>query len=146
MKYKHLKARRFLRRYKKAIWDLEELLRDIDDIEADLTAIGGFDYGKDRVISSPEPDAPYVRKIERLRAAEELFWNLRIEANCYKQENIEIIKLVEPKYQALLKDLYVELKEWHDIFKNVDAAQSTCYAFHNEGLRQVEAILNEKGL
>lgn len=136
------KAKDYMLQYKKATEKVEKLKSEIKDLMGMLTDIGGFDYSKDRVLSSTNPNAPYVTKLEIVDAKErELEKAVEDKKESLKKVGAVVNQVKNDRSRIILQKLYMQLLDWNDIFEHGKLSESTYYAWHKEALDEVTKII-----
>lgn len=61
-----MRAKEYLQQLRRLDTVIDQKIKELDDLKVKSTCIGGFDYSKERVQTSPSGDAPYVRTVSRI--------------------------------------------------------------------------------
>ncbi|MCD8207653.1 MAG: hypothetical protein LUD72_06935 [Bacteroidales bacterium] len=128
-------AREYLSQLRRLSDQIEQKRGELADLHDIATAIGSFDYSKDRVQTSPPLDAPYTRTIERVAELDEELRRL-IDAQHTILEQIQ--GLEDSRYSEVLYKRYAEFKSWKIIARELDYHPQYLYALHNDALKIFE--------
>ncbi len=113
---------------------IEQKCRELDNLHDIATAIGSFDYSKDRVQTSPNGEAPYAKTAEK--AAE-----LDVEIRALEDERLKIIdsiyRLKDKRYVEILYRHYVDGERFEDIADGMNYNLSYVYEMHNDALEKL---------
>jgi len=139
-------AKRYLLTYKNTAAKIGRIKQEIQEAKDEAICIGGFDYSKDRIISSPKPDAPYVNWISRIDLKEEQLRKTERSAELLKNLLINKIAVIQDEQSRdILTKLYIELKEWNDIFEHGEQTERTYYNWHRKALEEFYEVIRENG-
>lgn len=133
-----MNAKQYLRQIKRLDNIIQAKAREIDDLHDQATALGGLDYAKDRVQTSPNPDAPYVKTLAMLSEIEqELIEDIK-QLNELKSEIRTSIDAVEDKDERLLLELrYLCGCTWEQIQEEMNCSHATVHRIHKRALRDI---------
>lgn len=137
-------AKEYLKQYKLIMYMIENLNREIEELEEQITSVrstlGDGMPKSSSTTSNTERLVPLL--VDKKRRKEEL----KIEAEWRRLHIEDVIDLVaDPIYNRLLRDRYIRLYKWEDIAEdlNYNAVQYVRQGLHNKALDAVEdAIAN----
>ena len=111
-----MRAKEYLQQLRRLDTVIDQKIKELDDLKVKSTCIGGFDYSKERVQTSPSGDAPYVRTVSRMIDLNEEI-NRDIDNFVYRKHKIinEIQSLENTKHIQILFKKYVEYKTFEQI-------------------------------
>ena len=136
-----MKAKSFLREYRRAQQRVEEIRRRLADLEEQSTSVTQAMEG-DRVQTSLRPD-----KIGQVVAAKlDLEYEL-LEAETDAMDTMNRIyavlnQLEDPDYQRLLRLRYIKGLQWDDIRDQMHYEIRNVFYIHGRALLAVEEIIN----
>lgn len=107
----------------------------IEELRALMEGMGGFDYSKPMVKSSPPPEPPYVELVSQLTETEEHVRSL-IRAYTAKQNEIigRIERVPDERYQRLLCLRYVQGRSLQQIADEMMYEYDWTRALHGRAL------------
>ena len=127
---------------------IQLLRRELDELRNGMDAIGGIDYAHDRVQTSAQGDAPYVRSIEHILEVEkELESKIKMQYRTRSQIVSQICSLKNPIYADILYRRYIQYKKYKNLESIADdMGYSVDHMRHLHGcaLREFERIYREK--
>ena len=111
-----MRAKEYLQQLRRLDTVIDQKIKELDDLKVKSTCIGGFDYSKERVQTSPSGDAPYVRTVSRMIDLNEEI-NRDIDDFVDRKHKIinEIQSLENTKHIQILFKKYVEYKTFEQI-------------------------------
>ncbi len=119
---------------------INQKLAELDNLHDIATAIGSFDYSRDRVQASPSGEAPYVKAAEKAV-------KLDGEINELIDRRFEIINsiqcLEDHRYTEILYKHYVEYKKFGEIQKETNYALSYLWRLHSEALDEMQKYIDK---
>lgn len=139
-----MEAKEYLRQLKRLETVINQKLKELEDLKAMSTGIGGFDYSKERVQASPSQEAPFVKTISRITDLNDEI-NREIDEFVDKKHLIinQIHGLENTIYIQLLHKHYVEYKKLKDIAKEMNFSCDYIKHLHRHALKDFEdKILN----
>ena len=121
---------------------LNELIESDKNELADLNelkvCLGGMDYSKERVQTSPPPDAGYTRIVAKIADLEE---KIRLEMERMVELKIEIrdtINAVPDKDERLVLRLkYIQGMKWEDIGEEMSMSDRNARRIHERALENL---------
>lgn len=118
--------------------------REIADLREKATAIGSFDYAKDRVKSSSPMGARYERLIERLVDRQAKLTDLMAEWMEQREAVADLIDLVEDTNQhEVLYFWYVLHLNAEQIAREMHYTPTNIYLLRRKGLLKIDELLNK---
>lgn len=104
-------GKEYFENIKKTIDKRRSLNRHLSDLRANLTAVGGFDYSKDRVQSSPKNTQE--EKIIKLLDAQAQYYEMIADCSQMIMEAEErLSELSAPEYAEVIRMYYLENKHY----------------------------------
>lgn len=136
-----MKAKTFLKEYRRAQHKVEEIRKRLADLEELSTSITQALEG-DRVQTSPRPDRIGQVVARKLDLEYEL-----LEAETDAMDTMNRIyavlnKLEDPDYQQLLRLRYIKCLQWEDIRDQMHYEIRNIFYIHGRSLVAVEEIIN----
>ena len=134
-----MKAKEYLQQLKRLDTVINQKIKELGDLRSMSTGVGGFDYSKERVQSSPSGDAPFVKLIGRIIDLEEEI-NAEIDAFVDKKHEIinQIQALKDDKFIDLLYKRYVEYKRLEVISVEMNYTYQYTKELHGYALQEFE--------
>ena len=136
-----MKAKEYLQRLKILDVAINQKIKEVDDLQRMSTCIGSFDYSKDKVQTSPKPDAPYVEILERICDKQNEINN---EIDYFVNEKHKIINqiqmLTNANYVNILFKRYVEYKNFETIAVETDYSYDHILRLHGYALQEFEKV------
>lgn len=134
-----MSTKEYLKQLQKMDVMIKQRQQEKDELRAMLGSIGGFDYSKDRVQTSPSGDAQYVKMIERITDIDKEIESLIVEYIGKKHEIInQIQKLNNNRHIEILYKRYIELKRIEDIACEMNYTYSYAISLHGHALKEFE--------
>ncbi|MCD8124260.1 MAG: hypothetical protein LUE23_04375 [Lachnospiraceae bacterium] len=127
------------KRYLEQIGSMDMLIKmrqkELDDLRDASTAIGSFDYSKDRVQTTPSGDPPYLVMLDRILELEQ-----DIQRCLDKKHTImhEIQDMENPTYSQILFKRYVEGKGLNAIADEMNYSYQHVRRMHGWALQEFE--------
>ncbi len=134
-------AKEYLKQIRQLDIRINQKLSELDDLRERATAIGSFDYSKDRVQTSPKPDASYVEIVEKMaKLGAEI--NRDIDTFTDKRHAIiaEIHGLDDRRFVEILYKRYMEYKSLGTIAKEMSYEYITVRKLHIRALEEFESV------
>lgn len=135
-------AKEYLKQYKLIMYQIENLEREIEELEEQITSVkstlGDGMPKSTSTTSNTERLVPLL--VDKKRRKKEL----KIEAEWRKLHIEDVIDRVpDPIYSRLLWDRYIRLYTWEKITEDLDynAVQYVRQALHNKALEAVDEII-----
>lgn len=137
-----MRAKEYLQQLRRLDTVIDQKIKELDDLKVKSTCIGGFDYSKERVQTSPSGDAPYVRTVSRMIDLNEEI-NRDVDDFVYRKHKIinEIQSLENPDEIAMLYKRYVEYKTFEKIAVEMNFTIRNIYFIHGRALKNFETII-----
>lgn len=132
-----MRAKEYLQQLRRLDTVIDQKIKELDDLKVKSTCIGGFDYSKERVQTSPSGDAPYVRTVSRMIDLNEEI-NRDIDdfvGRKYKIIN-EIQSLENTKHIQILFKKYVEYKTFEQISVEMNYTYQYIVLLHGHALKE----------
>lgn len=137
-----MRAKEYLQQLRRLDTVIDQKIKELDDLKVKSTCIGGFDYSKERVQTSPSGDAPYVRTVSRIVDLNE---EINREINDFVDRKHKIINQIQgldnPNYIKLLFKRYVEFKKFEQISVEMNFTIRNIYFIHGRALKNFETII-----
>jgi len=134
-------TKEYLQRLEKLDTIINQKITEMDNLKNMLTFIGSFDYSKDRVQTSPEGDAPFVKTIEKICVLQE---EINREIDNFVDEKHKIINQIQslPKriYIDILFKRYVEYKNFEKIAVETGYSYDHVIHLHGHALQEFEKL------
>lgn len=139
-----MKAKEYLQRLKRLDTVINQKIKELEELRTMSTSVGGVDYSKERVQTSPSGDAPYVNTVARMIDLDE---EINREIDEFADEKHKIINQIQglknPDYISLLFKRYVEYKSLEKICVEMNFSYDYIKHLHGYALRDFEdKILN----
>ncbi|MCD8208503.1 MAG: hypothetical protein LUD72_11240 [Bacteroidales bacterium] len=132
-------AKEYLGQLRQLDIKINQKLHELDELQEKAAAIGSLDYAKDRIQTSPPPEAPFSKTIEKI-ADMSIEINREVDAFVDLQREIigKIQGLEDPRYIDVLYKRYVEYKNWRTIAEEMDYHEKHAYRLHGEAINVFE--------
>ena len=106
-----MKAKEYLQQLQRLDTMINQKIKELGDLRLMSQSVGGIDYSKERVQSSPSGDAPFVKPVLRMIELEQ---EINAEIDRFVDEKHEIINQIQAlqnqKHIDILYKHYVEFK------------------------------------
>lgn len=137
-----MNAKEYLQNLKRLDTVIEQKIKELDNLKIMSTSIGSFDYSKERVQTSPDADAPFVKTVEKICILQDEI-NREIDQFVDKKHRIinQIQELSNPKYIDVLFRRYVEYKSFETIAVEMDLSYQYVIEIHGYALQEFEKYL-----
>lgn len=134
-----MNAKEYLQNLKKLDTVIDQKIKELDNLKTMSTSIGSFDYSKDRVQTSPDGDAPFVKAIEKICELQDEI-NREIDQFVDKKHRIinQIQGLSKSKYIEVLFRRYVEYKSFETIAVEMMLSYQYVIEIHGYALQEFE--------
>lgn len=134
-----MRAKEYLQQLRRLDTVIDQKIKELDDLKVKSTCIGGFDYSKERVQTSPSGDAPYVRTVSRMIDLNEEI-NRDIDDFVDRKHKIinQIQGLANAKHINLLFKRYVEYKRLEVISVEMNYTYQYTKELHGYALQEFE--------
>lgn len=132
-----MRAKEYLQQLRRLDTVIDQKIKELDDLKVKSTCIGGFDYSKERVQTSPSGDAPYVRTVSRMIDLNEEI-NRDIDDFVGRKHKIinEIQSLENTKHIQILFKKYVEYKTFERISVEMNYTYQYIVLLHGYALKE----------
>ena len=134
-----MNAKEYLQNLKKLDTVIDQKIKELDNLKTMSTSIGSFDYSKDRVQTSPDGDAPFVKAIEKICVLQDEI-NREIDQFVDKKHKIinQIQGLSKSKHIEVLFRRYVEYKSFETIAVEMMLSYQYVIEIHGYALQEFE--------
>ena len=131
-----MRAKEYLQQLRRLDTVIDQKIKELDDLKVKSTCIGGFDYSKERVQTSPSSDAPYVKTVSRMIDLNEEI-NRDIDDFVDRKHKIinEIQSLENTKHIQILFKKYVEYKTFEQISVEMNYTYQYIVLLHGYALK-----------
>ena len=131
-----MRAKEYLQQLRRLDIVIDQKIKELDDLKIKSTCIGGFDYSKERVQTSPSSDAPYVKTVSRMIDLNEEI-NRDIDDFVDRKHKIinEIQSLENTKHIQILFKKYVEYKTFEQISVEMNYTYQYIVLLHGYALK-----------
>ena len=139
-----MKAKEYLQQLQRLDTMINQKIKELGDLRLMSQSVGGIDYSKERVQSSPSGDAPFVKPICRIIDLEA---EINAEIDRFVDEKHKIINQIQglknSDYISLLFKRYVEFKSLERICVEMNFSYDYIKHLHGYALKDFEdKILN----
>lgn len=134
-----MRAKEYLQQLRRLDTVIDQKIKELDDLKVKSTCIGGFDYSKERVQTSPSGDAPYVRTVSRIVDLNEEI-NREIDDFVDLKHKIinQIQGLANTNHIKLLFKRYIEYKRLEVISVEMNYTYQYTKELHGHALQEFE--------
>lgn len=134
-----MKAKEYLQQLQKLDVLIDQKLKELSDLRSTLTSIGGIDYSKERVQTSPSGDAPYVNTLTKIV---DLDAEINADIDRFVDQKHEIINQIQALQNVdevdLLHKRYVEYKTFEMIAVEMHYTIRNIYFIHGRALKSFQ--------
>lgn len=134
-----MKAKEYLQRLEKLDMIIHQKIKEVNDLKSISTCIGSFDYSEERVQTSTNGDAPFVKTIDKICDLQD---EINREINYFIDEKHKIINqiynLSKSKYIDILFKHYVEYKNFETIAVEMVLSYQYVLEVHGYALQEFE--------
>lgn len=134
-----MKAKEYLQQLQRLDTVINQKIKEVQDLRLQARSIGGIDYSKERVQTSPSGDAPFVKPICRIIDLEA---EINAEIDKFVDEKHKIINQIQglknSDYIALLFKRYVEFKKFEVISVEMNFTYQYVIEMHGYALKEFE--------
>nr|DAO87965.1 MAG TPA: Protein of unknown function (DUF1492) [Caudoviricetes sp.] len=132
-----MRAKEYLQQLRRLDTVIDQKIKELDDLKVKSTCIGGFDYSKERVQTSPSGDAPYAKTVHRMIDLNEKI-NRDIDDFVDRKHKIinEIQSLENTKHIQILFKKYVEYKSFEQISVEMNYTYQYIVLLHGYALKE----------
>lgn len=134
-----MKAKEYLKKLQRLDTVTTQKISELGDLRMKLCSVGGIDYSKERVQTSPSGDASFVNAIGRITDLES---EINREIDNFVDEKHKIINQIQglknSDYITLLFKRYVEFKKFETIAVEMNFTYQYILNMHGYALREFE--------
>lgn len=134
-----MRAKEYLQQLRRLDTVIDQKIKELDDLKVKSTCIGGIDYSKERVQSSPSGDAPFVKPVLRMIELEQ---EINAEIDRFVDEKHEIINQIQalqnPKHIDILYKHYVEFKRLEIVAVEMNFTYQYIVELHGTALKEFQ--------
>lgn len=134
-----MKAKEYLKKLQRLDTVTTQKISELGDLRMKLCSVGGIDYSKERVQTSPSGDASFVNAIGRITDLES---EINREIDNFVDEKHKIINQIQglknSDYITLLFKRYVEFKKFETIAVEMNFTYQYVLNMHGYALREFE--------
>lgn len=136
-----MKAKQYLRSLRLLDISINQKIKEMEGLERSRVSLGSMDYSRDRVQTSPEPDASYTHVVDHIA---DLQAEINREIDRYVDRKHKIINqiqgLEDHRYVDVLYKRYVEGKRMEEIAYLMSYNFKYTLQLHAEALTKFEEI------
>lgn len=119
----------------------------IHELRERARSVGGFDYGKERVVSNPSYSAPFeqysIRWLDMLNRANDKL-NEYEERMQFTDQLIEM--LTDGKERAIMRLRYTVSMGWKEIAQTIGISERQMYNLHTRAIDCLQEIVDRKDI
>ena len=134
-----MKAKEYLRQLQRLDTMINQKIKELGDLRLMSQSVGGIDYSKERVQSSPSGDAPFVKPVLRMIELEQ---KINAEIDRFVDEKHEIINQIQalqnPKHIDILYKYYVEFKRLEIVAVEMNFTYQYIVELHGTALKEFQ--------
>lgn len=134
-----MKAKEYLQQLQRLDTMINQKIKELGDLRLMLQSVGGIDYSKERVQSSPSGDAPFVKSVLRMIELEQ---EINAEIDRFVDEKHEIINQIQalqnPKHIDILYKHYVEFKRLEIVAVEMNFTYQYIVELHGTALKEFQ--------
>lgn len=134
-----MKAKEYLQQLQRLDTMINQKIKELGDLRLMSQSVGGIDYSKERVQSSPSGDAPFVKPVLRMIELEQ---EINAEIDRFVDEKHEIINQIQalqnPKHIDILYKHYVELKRLEIVAVEMNFTYQYIVELHGTALKEFQ--------
>lgn len=134
-----MKAKEYLQKLKKLDTIINQKIKEIDNLKVMCTSVSSLDYSKDRVQTSPDGIAPYVKTLDRICDMQD---KINMEIDRFIDEKHKIINqiqgLSDSRHIDVLFKRYVEYKSFETISVEINLSYTYVIEVHGYALQEFE--------
>lgn len=134
-----MKAKEYLQQLQRLDTMINQKIKELGDLRLMSQSVGGIDYSKERVQSSPSGDAPFVKPVLRMIELEQEI-NAEIDRFVYEKHEIinQIQALQNPKHIDILYKHYVEFKRLEIVAVEMNFTYQYIVELHGTALKEFQ--------
>ena len=145
-----MKAKEYLQQLQRLDTVINQKIKELGDLRLMSQSVGGIDYSKERVQSSPSGDATFVKPVLRMIELEQ---EINAEIDRFVDEKHKIINQIQglknSKYIEILYKHYVEFKRLEVVAVEMNFTYQYVVELHGYALKDFqttyENLLNSYG-
>lgn len=134
-----MKAKEYLQQLQRLDTMINQKIKELGDLRLMSQSVGGIDYSKERVRSSPSGDAPFVKPVLRMIELEQ---EINAEIDRFVDEKHEIINQIQalqnPKHIDILYKHYVEFKRLEIVAVEMNFTYQYIVELHGTALKEFQ--------
>lgn len=134
-----MKAKEYLQQLQRLDTMINQKIKELGDLRLMSQSVGGIDYLKERVQSSPSGDAPFVKPVLRMIELEQ---EINAEIDRFVDEKHEIINQIQalqnPKHIDILYKHYVEFKRLEIVAVEMNFTYQYIVELHGTALKEFQ--------
>lgn len=134
-----MKAKEYLQQLRRLDTMINQKIKELGDLRLMSQSVGGIDYSKERVQSSPSGDAPFVKPVLRMIELEQ---EINAEIDRFVDEKHEIINQIQalqnPKHIDILYKHYVEFKQLEIVAVEMNFTYQYIVELHGTALKEFQ--------
>lgn len=134
-----MKAKEYLQQLQRLDTMINQKIKELGGLRLMSQSIGGIDYSKERVQSSPSGDAPFVKPVLRMIELEQ---EINAEIDRFVDEKHEIINQIQalqnPKHIDILYKHYVEFKRLEIVAVEMNFTYQYIVELHGTALKEFQ--------
>lgn len=134
-----MKAKEYLQQLQRLDTMINQKIKELGDLRLMSQSVGGIDYSKERVQSSPSGDAPFVKPVLRMIELEQ---EINAEIDRFVDAKHEIINQIQalqnPKHIDILYKHYVEFKRLEIVAVEMNFTYQYIVELHGTALKEFQ--------
>ena len=134
-----MKAKEYLQQLQRLDTMINQKIKELGDLRLMSQSVGGIDYSKERVQSSPSGDAPFVKPVLRMIELEQ---EINAEIDRFVDEKHEIINQIQalqnPTHIDILYKHYVEFKRLEIVAVEMNFTYQYIVELHGTALKEFQ--------
>ncbi len=138
-----MKAKEYLKQLQRLDTVINQKIKELSDLRLRLTSVGGVEYSKERVQTSPSVDAAFAKLLERIADLEE---EINAEIDRFIDEKHKIINQIQglkkSKYIEILYKHYVEFKRLEIVAVEMNFTYQYVIELHGYALKDFQTTYN----
>lgn len=140
-----MRAKEYLQGVQRLDMMIDQKVKELSDLRQMVSGVGGIDYTKERVQTSPSGDAPFIRQTLRIVELEQEI-NDAIDVFVNRKHKIidQIQTLENADYADLLYKRYIEYKRLEQIAVEMHFSYSHTKRLHGHALQAFEKKIKSK--
>lgn len=132
-------AKEYLQQLQRLNTVIDQKIKELGDLRIMSTSVGGIDYSKDRVQTSPSNDAPFVKIINKMIELDE---EINREIDFFVDEKHRIINQIQglqnSKHIEILYKRYVEFKRLEVVAVEMNFTYQYIVELHGYALKEFQ--------